>query len=212
MNAFLKRMTALLLCAVLAFGQMAIGANAARTDNGVISESAVYINPLYADQISEKDLVKPSATSRASVVAEDIVYATTIEEAGATLREQLKARDESCVTYLRVASYDSSLHNSIFDSATSHTGDPLEGDYLLWHYGGYKVNTKYTTSSDGYIYATFTYTMTYYTTPAQEAELDHAVNNLLAELNLNGASEYQRLRGVYDYICENIVYQSFSLH
>ena len=48
--------------------------------------------------------------------------------------------------------------------------------------------------------------MTYCTTAAQEKELETAVNGILAGLHLDGATDYEKIRAIYRYICSNVVY------
>ena len=206
MSELLKRLTAFALCAALIFGQVAMGAEASWGEE-VGVDTYTHINPLYADQITEDDLVNVPPVMYAAEAAE---YATTIEDAAAVLREQMEDRAQSCVVYLRASKYSRDWSNQIFDAAVEHTGNPTEGDYLYWVYGGYRIKASYY-MLDGYCYITYTYTMTYYTNAQQEAELDRAVAKLLDELNLYNASDYEKICGIYDYMCANIVYDYDNL-
>ena len=113
--------------------------------------------------------------------------------------------------YIRVNSYTDKLHETVFSEAIKHTGNPTEGDYLKWVYAGYKGKVS-VIDSNGYSYVTFTYNMTYYTSAQQEATMDTAVTKLLNDLNLYSASDYNKVRGIYDYICANIVYDYDNLN
>ena len=206
MKELLKRIIAFTLCAVLIFGQVAMAAEASDI-SPVKTETAVHINPLYADLITEEDLVEAPPVVYAFNPAD---YAVSIKDAAAVLREQMKKREQTCVVYLRAEEYSDSLHSSIFNEAIKHTGNPTEGDYLKWVYGGYKVTINSITSN-GYSYLTFTYNMNYYTTAQQEAKLDSEVTKLLNKLNLYSASDYEKICGIYDYICANIVYDYDNL-
>ena len=53
---------------------------------------------------------------------------------------------------------------------------------------------------------TLTYTFTYRSTPEQEAQVDAAVQELLKQLDVSKASDYEKVCAIYDYICENITY------
>ena len=207
MKEMMKRITALILCAVLLLGQVAMGAEASDVSS-VITESYTHINPLYADQITEQDLVDVAPVVYAFDPAD---YVTSLEAAGTALREQLKKRELSCTVYIRVNSYTDKLHETVFSEAIKHTGNPTEGDYLKWVYAGYKGKVS-VIDSNGYSYVTFTYNMTYYTSAQQEATMDAAVTKLLNDLNLYSASDYNKVRGIYDYICANIVYDYDNLN
>ncbi|MDD5805934.1 MAG: hypothetical protein PUD02_01165, partial [Eggerthellales bacterium] len=60
-------------------------------------------------------------------------------------------------------------------------------DYLLWSFSGIKIKADVYRSSEGYFYDT-TYTVSYYTTAAQEQELFSQLSISLAELDLSGTS------------------------
>ena len=207
MNIFLKRMIAFLLCAVLLFGQVAMGVDASWGIEEHV-ETAVHINPLYADHITEDDLRPVDMV--APVTTDDVVYHTTIAEAGAEMREAMKARKGTIVVHYQTKNFDFMQHEDIFNAAVAHTGDPKAGDALLYNYAGYSVHIE-PTISNGVYFVTFIYTMTYYTTAEQEAALDIAVDALLATVDPNG-SDYEKLCAVYGWICTNIVYDYDTLY
>ena len=175
------------------------------------TETFVHINPLYADVLTEEDLVQPLEVAEASAVpASEPIYATTFAEAGAQMREGMVQRQQTLVVYYQTDNYDSSQHKDIFNAAVAHTGMPKEGDALLWVYAGYKVSIRKSVQN-GITYATFTYTMTYYTTAEQEAQMDAAVAQLFADLSPSG-TDFQKLDTVYEYICDNISYDYDTLY
>lgn len=176
----------------------------------VQTETITHINPLYEGVITEADLVRPAGETGAVPNASSASdYAVTFEEAGAQIRAGMTQRQTTVVAYYQSDVYDSGYHTDIFDAAVAHTGVPKEGDSLRWVYGGYSVSiSRY--SSDGVYYMTFTYTMTYYTTAEQEAQLDTAVEELLTGLDPSG-TDYEKLCTVYDYICANITYDYDNL-
>ena len=194
----MKRILSLLLALMLIVGLIPFSAMA------VEEESYTYINPLYADVITEEDLVYGPPRVNAQTTGDDVNYASTFEGAGAQLRKAMVAREQTIVVLYQTKSYDIAQHKDIFNAAVAHTGNPKEGDALLWNYAGYRVSVS-RQIKNGVTYATFTYTMTYYTTAEQEAELDAAVDALLAKLNPTGTA-YEKLSTVYDWICENVVY------
>lgn len=212
----LNRTISILLAVALVFGllpQIAMGARAAETTEPPDSPAyaggvpgtlktvtLTQINPLYANILDVSDLVEPQAQTQAASE-----YYASAEKAGNAVREHLKNREESIVVGIQTASNDSQIMHDVFDSALAHTGIPTEGDYLAWQYGGWKGSMSGYVSN-GVYYLTLTYTVTYYTTAEQEAEMDTAVANLLAELNLGTANDYDKVEGIYDWICKNISY------
>ena len=160
------------------------------------------VNPVYAGIIDPSDLVFQEIPAP---VAEDPQYGTE-EDAVARIRECMKARMNSFTVYFRTTdSNASSLFTNLLNQAMDHTGDPKAGDSLRFQYGGYGGGIS-RFRSDGWIYCSFTYNISYYTSAEQEAELDLVIGDLLARLDLNHLSDYEKVRGVYDYICRNITY------
>ena len=133
-------------------------------------------------------------------------YAPTylsIEEAALKLRENMKARKTSFDLYVQAAgsgelSNYQNVVNELMRQATAHTGNPTEGDYLLWHVGQWGGTVERNNALLHY-----TVEMTYYTTAEQEKELTTAVNSLLKTLNVKDKSDYEKVKAVYDYIVEN---------
>ena len=163
------------------------------------------INPLYEDVISEDDLITPQDGGIA--LYSEPEYGNP-SEAAELLREQMKERMETAVVYFATERSDyPNVSREIWTEAMAHTGQPKEGDSLKWQWGGYNV------SRSGYIrsgiyYITCTFTITWYTTPEQEEELDEAVASVLSQKGLldNTKSSYAKTKIIYDYLCENVTY------
>lgn len=172
-------------------------------------QTITYINPLYADVITEADLVQP-----VQVKPDAEPQATTngsVEEAAAILREGMKNRAETVTVNV---SYDGDYRNAInavSDAAMAHTGVADEGDYIRWQFAGWKSSISISSIGINFTNYTITYTLTYYTTAEQETEMDTAVDNLLTELNVQSMSDYEAVRAIYDYICSNITYDHDNL-
>lgn len=170
-------------------------------------EEETYINPVYEDVMEETDLISKESVnlSLASEGEEEPVYTDSIEEAGAQLREGMKQREENVVVYVKAPEYSKELLIEISDQAVTHTGNPAEGDYLKWQYGGWKTSTSYYEENEICFMQT-TYTFTYYTTAEQETAVDEKVEEVLNALNVQGKSDYGKAKAVYDYICAHTVY------
>ena len=178
-------------------------AGAAQTQEPVGMEMPFRVNPLYADVVDEAELETEFDLTAVPMPMEAPVYLTE-EEAVESLRQNLVARNETFTVYLDSDTDDiAALSEELFDAAMEHTGEPAQGDYLLWQYAGCGGRVSYTPGTTKY---TLIYQVTYYTTAAQEAEMDTAVASVLTELSLDGKSDYEKIKAIYDYICANVEY------
>ena len=131
---------------------------------------------------------------------------STVKEAGAYLRQQMK-QHVTTITFNYNGALSDTLYSELYQEALAHTGVPTEGDYLrrLCNYYNYNQSTN------GNV-RTYTYTIDYATTLAQEAEVDAKLAEIFAALKLDGKSDYERARLIYDYICDHVVYDSANLY
>lgn len=201
-----KQLTAVLLCFLLILSVMtsALGVDVKASGTKEIT----YINPLYQDVIDESDLNQPSELGIAPASEEE--YYDNISEAGNDMRSHLVGREETITIQYQAEEYSSELVKGIVADAMKHTGNPKEGDYLRWQYAGWKSSTSYY-RSDNICYMTITYTMTYYTTSEQEEALNQKMDSVLNQLNIENTSNYKKIQAVYDYICDNVVYDYDNL-
>ena len=203
MNLF-KRLAALLLAAVLIIGLFPVGASAAEQEE--ISLQITQVNPRYEGIITEDDLLQLSDQRSQTYATSDYV---TIEEAGLLVRPLMKERVATVAVNVNVPQatdeYLDMVGEKIIDIATAHTGVPTEGDYLAWQYGGFHASIE-GSGYEGDYNLTFTYTIPYYTTAAEEQKVDNAVNKILSDLKLSGKTDYKKVKAIYDYICENVTY------
>lgn len=175
----------------------------------------IWINPLYENEYSPDDFGRLTTQSTPPLLfsssADEPEYTDDIDVAAASLRDQMKERKAIVTVHMQLEEFDSSeMSNLLFSRAIEHTGEPTEGDYLRWQYGGYDCGMS--GSYDGeYYYITFTYRMIYYTTSAQEAEMDLAVDALLDELIEDHMSDYEKVCAIYGWMCENITYDYANL-
>ena len=176
-----------------------------------------WVNPAYEDVIDVSDLAEPDKislhTEYGISAASDGEYLTTVEEAAKEMRDQLKARSDTVtIPYQSETDPGKSTYfvREIYYAAREHTGIPTEGDYLRYQIGGYKCSISYRTSNSLYL-CTLTYTITYYTTAAQEAEMNEAVASLISDLDLKDKTDYQKIKSIYDYMCSNISYDYDNL-
>ena len=145
-------------------------------------------------------------------------YCEDRAEAGSILRAGMKARENAISIKFKAptsevdnySSYYSSLFYDLIDIAEEHTGLGTEGDYLKWHVRSLSgpVSIMFDAS---YYYFDLTVNVTYYATAEQEQELDAACAALLSSLNIRDASDYDKVKAIYDYMCANIVYDYDNL-
>lgn len=200
----LQKIMAFLLAAALLISVVPAGVLAAESaDNSipVETESGYFINPLYADTVTPEDLVKPEK----NVAPQAEVSCSSIAEAAAIVRAGMKGRAETVTLQYVTEVRENDMAQQIMNQALAHTGQPTEGDYLLWQYGGIQYRMSGYISG-GLYYLTFTFTITYYTTGEQEQAMDAAVDALLQELDLDQQSDFETVKIIYDWICENVTY------
>ena len=145
------------------------------------------------------------------VQAEEGTVYNSVDEAAAYVRQQMVAREENIEIMIGsslVPSYDANILNDIAGNIASKAIEykrgafGYEGDALASNRNG--LGYRISSSSSG-IY-TISYTIKYLTTKEQENELTTAVNNAIAGLNLEGKSTYEKIKSIYDYICDNVDY------
>lgn len=109
------------------------------------------------------------------------------------LREGLKNR-ESNIT----VSGTSEDVNNIINEALKHTGNSTEGDYIKFHL---------TSNLTGRVNGTeIKFSPRYLSTYTQEQELTAKLNEFYDSLNLKEMNSYDKLKAIYDYICDNVEY------
>ena len=89
------------------------------------------------------------------------------------------------------------------EAALAETDDPTEGDYIRYQYSGYERSCRYEAENGRYRY-TVELVPDYYLYYVQEQEVSAKLD---AELALDErASDYEKLRAVYDYVCSHVRY------
>jgi len=203
----------LMQCSLMAFAQEETSSRDIPAPEAAAEEIRdVYVNPVYRDIISEQDILESAETlPGASAEATEDASVDTLDEAAAYVREQMQLRNTSInVTVNKSISSGEvkAASKEIFTKAVVHTGNPTAGDYLQYQYGGYSVGM-----SMGSSYTAFRYSVTYYTTAAQEEEMDAAVNEILDAVHADTLNtDYEKITAVYDWITSNVVYDYTNLN
>lgn len=211
-----KRLAALLCAVIMALTLLPVqtwAVEAPRTCH------QTYVNPLYANLYTEEDLLAQHETDSYAAYADDdsIPMFASEADAAAYVQEQLIQRVNTfTVGYWEEIDDISAWYKSgseialaLLDKAMAHDpSNPRTGSYLSYQLAGYSLSWNLVTMKQGYI----TFTMTYFTTLEQEQEMDAAVPVLLAELELDGKSDYAKLAAIYDWLCRNVTYDYDNLN
>lgn len=138
-------------------------------------------------------------------------YTSDINRLASEIRFDMLNRKKSItVKYLGKSQITEAQVEKIFDLAFKETDSPIEGDYLnfAWKHLAYKTDGAIKTV-DGTKYYLFdiTYSLTYYTTKAQEEELGEEINRIIKSFGFNeNTTQRQKLDRIYTYIANNVAY------
>jgi len=176
----------------------------------------IYVNPLYKDVIDPDELsqqLNSLQVKNLNSIKSTTQSFETFDAAVDYLREQMIARETTVSVQVPSSVSEANkgeegFHKTLLDAALAHTEEcsGQEGDALRWQYGGARMSMS---SSSTY---TVTYTISYYTTLAQEQELTKKVNEALNSLNLSGKTDYQKVKAIHDYICDTTDYDYDNLN
>ena len=184
----------------------------ATTPENTVSTGSIpfQVNPLYADVFDASALGTELSAPPIKTYGE-VAYVS--ESAGAAaLRSAMVARDTYAEIHYKTTNPDvgQTLYDLV-DAVFVHTGNPVEGDYLLYTYGGWRASYSYYPCGNEY-YVSASFNLAYYTNASQEAAMDAAVDELLAQLDLSGNTDYQKIYAIYDYITANVRYDYDNLN
>ena len=193
-------------------------------------EGYTYVNPMYEDLEGnfefESDFELYSESDSEESDEEDgldtydsrsVQYTSDKQSLIKTFRQQLVNRAETIALYYHcnqkiTQDFFDEFSAELFNGAVAHTGVGKEGDYIRWHYQGWRVNANYKTDRNGGYNLNITYNMYYLSDASQESQMDQAVSNVLKSLNLSNKTDYQKIKAIYDYICSNITYDYVNLN
>jgi uncharacterized protein YjdB len=184
-----------------------------KSDQYIPVTQAIYqVNPLYAGMVSLDEIDKGAELKvTLGEVLKTANKATTVDEAAVQIKEGLKSHSKNINvafsfpgTNYNGSSLVSAADNA-FNKAMNHTGKGNEGDYLKWGYSGRGMQVGYS-YQNGNTVGTFAFTITYYTTAAQEQSVTAKVNQISSNLGLARKGEYDKIVSVYQYVCNNVRY------
>ena len=174
----------------------------------IFGQIPVQVNPLYAEAFSSEKVVR----SAAPIMQLSEPEYGTVADAVPVLREGLKIRAPQVTVYVKTTAdeYEQVFYD-ILDNAMLHTGNPTEGDYLKYQYAAYGGSYGGHIDSQGNYCISYQYDFVYHDSAEQQDAMDAAVNALLEQLNLYGKSDYEKVCGIYDWMCANITYDYDNL-
>ena len=214
MNKRILSMLLALLMVLTILPAQALATQAEETGHAGSMELPARVNPLYTNVLSVEDLELPENTAPTVDATVAVTYLSE-SDAIAAIRQKLVARSTSFNISVKSTRYlESQMNdwaNDLLDASMVHTGKPNEGDYLDWQYGGWGGRVEWKTSGST-ICATFTYNVDYYTTAAQENAVTQRINTVLDSMDLDYASDYRKVKKIYDYICANVTYDYANLN
>ena len=167
-----------------------------------VSES----NPFYEDVPGPGYEEAPVMGASASGDEEYLAAEANFVEA---LRQGMVERENTIVVYYQSTELlDISYFQSLFHLTYEEGMEPLSGDYLHWSWKNMKVSRNGYVSN-GIYYYTITYSVSYYTTAAQEVQVTAKIEEIISDLNFDeSASDYEKIKAVYDYICDHVSYDT----
>ena len=191
-----------------------------RADNTGHSSGKV-INPVYEEinlniENSNKNTIWAN-TKKAGLIEDEEKYLEDKTQFAENLRDNainrnnnfslnLKTETEEQITDEKINEYAVELFNLAASEELAQNSSG--GDYLKWSWyefsysadwKAYLTNEKYTN------YITFNFNLVYFTTLAQEEELDADIQTYVDEFDAN-LSKYEKIATVYNYITTNVKY------
>ncbi len=113
--------------------------------------------------------------------------------------------------YSDTADLDSYKLADYFDKSITHTGVPDEGDYISYQYNNIDFEVTGVRNGSDY-YINLTYIVNYLTTEQQEKAVDEKVESVLASLDLEGKSDYEKIEAIHDWLRDNCEYDYDNLN
>lgn len=137
------------------------------------------------------------------------------EAAAAWLNERLIQRESSISFVYHVSAEDIRQElNMVWDAAMNWNGgaDPRSGDYLFFHFGRQNMSARCSSDGRGNYRCEVTYTVQYHSDLQEEQRVSAKVTEVLRQLQPEKKSDYQKVKAIYDYICDNVVYDYDNLN
>lgn len=191
--------------------------NLNQTENELVTlRSEIFIDPLYEELVgreaAEAELAaigKQSTSSVTSIRPSAVSHFTSQSAVAEYVRGQMvvRANTITCtVPYSLLEANDRILYD-IMEEAIAYTEDCTgqEGDSLSKGLRSWTANGSGVSNGMQLIW-----TVTYYSTADEETQLTAKVSQIMDTLALDGKTEYEKVKSIHDYICDNVDYDRES--
>ena len=95
---------------------------------------------------------------------------------------------------------------ALMKAAFIHNGVPVYGDYIEGHIAAYTYTGDYMYSEGNMYYNTATFRISYRTSDRQEQELNVWLTKAYESLDLEGKSDFEKIKRIYDYVMDCVAY------
>lgn len=190
----MKKSLSLMLVLIICITLCSMGASAAGTTKYLNAEEAA---------VALRGMMKERQTEIS------INYATDYPVSYSRVMEILSSPAETAKVTAELITKVTAEFVDIFAEAFEHTGDPCEGDYLFYQYLGFVPHFDsfdFTQLFNGKIGMKANFTLSYRTSAEQEQQVNAKLAEVLASLNLTGKSDFEKVKAIYDWMSDNIVY------
>lgn len=173
--------------------------------NFAVETSAYSISRSIADSLTALT-PKIAAAKDAVSLPKGYHECRSVDDAAAYMRKKLTEHDKKIKFSLKLddqPDFDE-LTEKLRQKACEHTGNPTEGDYILYQTGFEYAAEVYLLDND-YLYY-FTVDPIYFTTKEQEVKLDARVEEVIKNLDLDELSDYEKVKRIYNYLVKNVSY------
>ena len=131
----------------------------------------------------------------------------SIESAGKAVRQSILNRDEYYEISFVSNRDPEEVWYDVFNEAVKHTGNPTEGDYILWQTFVWR---SYNSNNDGTIRLYFA--AEWFFDESENAKLEQAVQTILSSIKKTGMTEYEKAKACYDYLTIHVRYDYDALN
>ena len=229
MRQRIKSISAIFLSMVIIISTLAMPVSAfAKNDSSDSTEFfqkgkyTMHKNPFYeGKELSYSTLDDVSATTNSvTKVLDSTTYYSDGKQLYTIVRDNLEKRKETfTIHYLTTNVFFAAQVNNELDKMLYYASEDelsvscTDGDYIRWSVCALGNNTALEPDaySGGYLYYTIEARFDYYSTAAQEAEVDKVVNNFVANIDTNSLTDYQVIKEIHDFICDSTTYDDDAI-
>lgn len=166
------------------------------------------VNPAFEELVSQEELERDRAEVQEEELSEQAaakVYTST-KDAGKYLRKQMQQRKKTIsLSFKSKDGNKKTVIEGLWAEAMKHTGKPTEGDYIYGQWDRYVCSYKRRYAKGKYTYQ-LKYKIHFFTSADKEKKTDEAVKKILTQLDLKNDSKFIKLHKIYNYLCDNVVY------